>query len=147
MLMDSPWAFGSSPGQDRGSDPAGVRASLALPGYAIVAAEDAAGGRLVAAAGVRREDAAKRRHLATVWGVFVSPQWRGRGVARAVVGGVLEVARGWEGVEALQLSVSERGTAARRLYESLGFVAWGTEPDALRVDGEPYAETHMWRRP
>jgi hypothetical protein len=29
------------------------------------------------------------------------------------------------------------------LYASLGFVAWGREPAALRIDGVDYDEIHM----
>ena len=32
---------------------------------------------------------------------------------------------------------------ARRLYERVGFRAFGTEPDAIRVDGHGYAKVHM----
>jgi hypothetical protein len=42
-----------------------------------------------------------------------------------------------------QLSVTDRAAKARRIYESCGFIAWGTELDGLSVGGESYAETHM----
>ena len=32
---------------------------------------------------------------------------------------------------------------ARRLYERAGFEIWGTEPEALRHDGQSVAEHHM----
>lgn len=146
MLADAPWAFGASPGFDRGSDVAGVRDSLGRDGYAIVAAEVFAGGPLVAAVGVRREDQPKRRHIAGIWGVYVTPGWRGKRLANAVMVAAIDIARTWPGVEVLQLSVSVNSPAALRLYESLGFVAWGNEPDCLRVDGRSFAEIHMWRR-
>jgi ribosomal protein S18 acetylase RimI-like enzyme len=52
-------------------------------------------------------------------------------------------ARTWQGVESVALSVSANGTAAKALYESLGFVTWGTEPDSLRIDGSAVALHHM----
>jgi RimJ/RimL family protein N-acetyltransferase len=149
MLADSPWASAGSEGDDRGLDAVGLRASLARPeGYAILALAGGPGGAgrggpLIAAAGAVREEKAKRRHLALIWGVYVAPAHRGRGLGRSLVTAALAVARSWPGVEVAHLTVSEGAPAARRLYESLGFVAWGTEPDALRVEGRSYAETHM----
>jgi len=32
---------------------------------------------------------------------------------------------------------------ARKLYESLGFIAWGREPASLWLDGEFIDEDHM----
>lgn len=32
---------------------------------------------------------------------------------------------------------------AKRLYESAGFVAWGLEPDCIRVEGEPAGQYHL----
>lgn len=145
MLAESPWAFGSSPGQDRGSDPEHMRRVLSggpTLEHAVIGAAEG-DGRLVSVAGVMRETALKRRHIASIFGVYTTPSARGRGLGRQVVATALHLARSWAGVEWAQLSVSERGAAAQRLYASLGFVAWGTEPDALRVDGVGYAETHM----
>lgn len=141
MLLDSPFAFGSSPGHDRGSDVDGMRAALGKSGFAVIGAwEDA---RLVAAAGLQRDEQPKRAHVATIWGVYVTPSARGRGAGRAVVSGAVDLARTWPGVERMYLSVSEASIAARGLYESLGFVAWGVEPDCLRWEGSSYAESHM----
>ena len=141
MLADAPWAFYASPGHDRGSDPAQVRASLEKPDHAILAVEER--GELLAVAGVHREETPKRRHVATLWSVYVTPSARGRGLGRMVVSAAVETARRWPGIEVVVLTVSENAPAAQALYESLGFVAWGVEPNALRVDGRSYAETNM----
>ncbi|MDX2017276.1 MAG: GNAT family N-acetyltransferase [Planctomycetota bacterium] len=144
MLADAPLSFASSVESDRGVNEDGVRLSLtrrAPEVYAIVGAFER-GERLVAAAGLTREERPKRRHVAGIWGVYVTPACRGRGLAREVVGRAIEIARGW-GVSKVQLSVSETAPAALRVYERLGFVAWGRESDALRVDGTGAAEIHM----
>lgn len=141
MLADAPWAFSSSPGHDRGSDAERVAESLRREGFAIAGGFE--GGLLRSVAGLHREERPKRRHIAWLVGVFTSPACRGRGLGRATVGLALETARAWAGVSAVLLGVSEGSPGARRLYESLGFVAWGYEPDAIRVEGRSYAETHM----
>jgi GNAT superfamily N-acetyltransferase len=143
MLVDSPLSFGSSPEDDRFQSEADVRAALARPAaeYAIVGAFD--GDRLVGAAGVHREGRAKTRHVASIWGVYVRPAWRGRGLGKAVSSAAVEVARGWEGVRWVQLAASAAAPAALATYRSLGFVAWGTEPGALLLDGREYDEVYM----
>lgn len=147
MLADSPWSFASSPGHDKGADVAGMRASLALPGFAVVAVRDPeAPERLLAAAGIIREDQPKRHHLALIWGVYVTPAARRRGLGKAVVEAAVETARGWPGVAGVNLALNQTSPGAKALYESLGFVAWGVEPDALRINGETSTETHLHRR-
>jgi len=145
MLQDAPWAFLASPSQDRGCDVEKVRVSLAREDAAIVGIrqEGDERGRLVAAAGVVREEALKRRHIAMIWGVYVTPAARGRGCARAVVSRAMDVARSWPGVGSIHLAVNANAPEARRLYESLGFVEWGFEPDAVRIEGKSFGEHHM----
>lgn len=158
MLLDSPWAFGADPSTDRRSDAAVVAADLrqaaGKPGYAIIGGfevgAEADGGerpeRLLSVAVVMQETNPKRRHVAGVYSVYTTPAARGRGLGKLVMQRVIDTARTWPGVELVELSVSERAEAAQRLYRGLGFVAWGRQPDALRVGGEQYAEEHMQLR-
>ena len=55
-------------------------------------------------------------------------------------------ARSCAGVDYVDLAVSENAPEALRLYESLGFSAWGREPEATQVDGQRYDEIHMTLR-
>jgi ribosomal protein S18 acetylase RimI-like enzyme len=151
MLRESPWAFGADPVTDRRSDAAVVAQALAeaegKPGYAIIGAiHPGAVPALLSTAVVIQESGPKRRHVASVFSVYTAPQARGLGLGREVMRRVISTAQGWPGVEMLELSVSQRAQAARALYASLGFVAWGRQPDALRVDGESLAEEHMQLR-
>lgn len=141
MLQDAPWAFLASASQDRGCDVEKVRVSLAREDASIVGVRD--GGKLAGVAGVIREEALKRRHIAMIWGVYVTPAARGRGCARAVVSRAVEVARSWPGIASIHLAVNANAPEAKRLYDSLGFVEWGYEPDAVRIDGKPFGEYHM----
>ncbi len=141
MLLDSPWAYVSSPGDDPAANPSSMRESLARPCNAILVVEE--GGRLSASAGVMRDVRLKRSHLAHIWGVYVTPGARGQGLGRAVVAAAIGMARGWPGIESVRLSVSGNAPAARKLYESLGFVVWGTEPAGLRENGRTHTEYHM----
>jgi RimJ/RimL family protein N-acetyltransferase len=148
MLRDSPWAFAASPGDDFALDPVAVAARLADPGYAIVGAfegGDARGetARLVGSAGLSHNRHIKMAHRAHIWGVYISPPSRGRGLGSHLMTATLDLAASWPGVTSVGLSVSVRSHAAIRLYQRLGFVQWGLEPGALILDGHAYDEIHM----
>ncbi len=67
--------------------------------------------------------------------MFVAPTARRRGHGRALLDAVLAHARLMPGLRQLKLSVNAANGPACALYESLGFVRTGIEPDALFVDG------------
>lgn len=142
MLRDSPWSFAADPGADRGSDPVHVAAGLADPEFAY-AGSFHADGRLVSVALLKRETNPKRRHIAWIVSVYTHPDARRQGRSRAVLEMLIENARNRPGVAAVYLSVGDRSPAAQRLYEALGFVAWGVEPDAYRIGDESSSEIHM----
>lgn len=152
MLTNTPWAFWSSPEDDRAATPEAVARTLGEPEHAIlavpapVAAGDARPAAFLACAGVVRATRRKARHRATIWGVYTTPAARGRGLGASVMAEAVRTARSWPGVELIALSASVRAEAAIRLYESLGFERWGREPDCMRVDGASYDEIHMLKR-
>ena len=80
-------------------------------------------------------------HKVNLWGVFVSPRFRGRGIARALVQRAM--AHAWaDGVRRVNLTVFVPNVAAVRLYESLGFEHFGTEPQAVRI-GDVYHDGYL----
>jgi ribosomal protein S18 acetylase RimI-like enzyme len=81
----------------------------------------------------------KSAHRGGIWGVYVHPEARRKGVDRAVLETVIAHAR--ERVLQVHLSVST-GSAALRLYRQLGFEIYGTEPRALCVDNR-YLDEHL----
>jgi RimJ/RimL family protein N-acetyltransferase len=92
-------------------------------------------------AGFRRNDGPKERHKAALVGVYVRPEARGAGLARRLVGAVLDHARGR--VEIVQLTVTFGNDAARRLYTQIGFVEYGLERRSLKQGGRYYDEILM----
>lgn len=102
-------------------------------------------GELVGILTVARETRERLLHRANVFGVAVLPAARGQGCGDALLRAGIACVGGWAGVTALHLGVMASQVAARRLYERHGFVAWGVQPDAVRVDGITLAEVHMVR--
>ena len=76
----------------------------------------------------------KSRHKGRVWGVYVTEAARGCGIGRELMRALIEQAKGEPGLVQVMLTVTTEQVAARRLYESLGFVAFGREPRALLID-------------
>lgn len=66
---------------------------------------------------------------------FIAPYARGHGLARLLTLGVEERAREL-GYHVLNLDVRETQEVAIRLYESLGYVRWGENPDYAQVRGK-----------
>jgi len=77
----------------------------------------------------------KIKHKAKIWGLYVVPEHRGKGVASLLVNTVLNEAIDI-GVELVQLSVSTQNRASYSLYLRLGFTVYGTEPRSMKVDNQ-----------
>ncbi|HXQ10887.1 MAG TPA: GNAT family N-acetyltransferase [Caulobacteraceae bacterium] len=93
---------------------------------------------LCGSAAFAREARAKLAHKGWMEKVYVAPALRGRGVGEALVRTVIDQAR--RHVETLLCGVGSDNIAAGRLYRRMGFVAYGTEPRALRYAGRDYDE-------
>ena len=100
-------------------------------------------GELVGSAILRREPGRKFRHKANVFSVYVKPHVRGQGIAKIMMLEVIVRARLLPQITQLNIGVMSTQAAARALYESLGFEAWGCEPRALCIEGVFADETYM----
>lgn len=100
-----------------------------------------ASGKLCGVLGLRQETAPKIKHIATIWGVYVSPDGRGTGLASQLVQAAVAEARG--SCAAVQLSVVTSNESAIRLYERSGFKLWAVDKNALRIDGIFHDEALM----
>ena len=101
-------------------------------------------GVLVGIAGCSRDDPPRRRHRALLWGMYVLPDFRGRGIGRALVEETIGRVRAWRDVELLRLGVIESNGNARALYESCGFESVWREPQAYKL-GDGYLAVELMR--
>jgi RimJ/RimL family protein N-acetyltransferase len=101
------------------------------------------GDTLCGMVGLERERRAKNRHKGTVIGMYVSQEYFGTGMGKALIDALLDGAREL-GLELLVLTVTEGNTVATNFYEAAGFRSFGIEPRAIKVDGRPYAKNHMY---
>ncbi|MBU6287501.1 MAG: N-acetyltransferase family protein [Chloroflexota bacterium] len=145
-LHDHPDAFGASYEDEATTGSAARRqrfeASARGEGSAIFGAFD--GDTMVGIGGVIRSGGRKDAHRATMWGMYVAPEARGRGAGHGLVNAVVETARGW-GCAQVHLTVVAGNGPAERLYRRTGFEAYGVDPRALYVDGRFLDELLMVR--
>lgn len=142
-LRESPEAFGSTYEEEAGVPLDQVAARLARGGEDVVFGAVDSEGVLVGVAGLRRDSHRKARHRAHVWGMYVAPEARGRGLGRALLEALIAHARTLAGVERLTLSVVPGNQAARSLYLRLGFIPYGLESQAYCLDGTYWDSEHM----
>jgi putative acetyltransferase len=80
-------------------------------------------GCVVGNAGLNRH-AGRRDHAGTV-GIGIHDDFVGRGIGRALLGELVEIADNWLNLKRLELNVYTDNARAIRLYESFGFKAEG----------------------
>ena len=98
-------------------------------------------GELSGCAGFMREKGSKERHKGLLWGVYLRSGLQGRGLGERMTRMVIDWAR--PRVDQLLCGVGSDNLGAKALYEGLGFVRYGAEPRALRIDGRDYDEDLM----
>lgn len=97
--------------------------------------------KLIASAGFYRLDSLKTKHKGIIWGMYTHPDYRGRGVASALIQEIVIHARDL-GVIQVHLTPITNNLAAIKLYQKLGFEIYGTEPRALKM-GDVFFDEHL----
>jgi ribosomal protein S18 acetylase RimI-like enzyme len=96
---------------------------------------------LIGMTGIARGGSPKTRHSATIWGVYVKPEWRGLHIAEELINACFSWARARKIVSA-RLGVTATNISAIRCYERCGFKITGTEPRAVYYEGQ-YHDFYM----
>jgi len=99
-------------------------------------------GQLIGMTGIFRGSSKKSHHDSTIWGVYISPNWRGKHISESLVRSCLSWAKG-QSVVIVKLAVVMTNQPAIRCYERCGFTIYGTEPKAIRYNGNYYDEYLM----
>jgi GNAT superfamily N-acetyltransferase len=86
----------------------------------------------------------KTKHRALVIGMYVMPERRGNGAARALLRAAIDRCKSWGDILVMQLTVTEGNEPAMALYRSAGFRPFGTEPMAIRTPAGFRSKVHMW---
>lgn len=95
--------------------------------------------------GLAFEPREKAWHKVTLFGMYVSPRARHRGLGAQLVRAALSEAKSHPKLRLIQLTVTAGNDAAFNLYQRCGFVQFGLEPMAVRVGEDYFDKIHMWR--
>jgi RimJ/RimL family protein N-acetyltransferase len=141
-LSECPTAFSSSYEEecDRPLFRVGERLA-STAGHAVFGAFD--GNKLIGIVGIHREEHRKLAHKAFIWGMYVAPAYRNRGLGRQLLDRALTHAATMPGLRQVNLGVNAENSRAIALYEAADFRRFGVERGFLLVDGVLYDEIQM----
>lgn len=88
----------------------------------------------------------KLRHKGRIWGMYITPDYRGQGLGEQLLQRLLEIAKEDAHCEQVLLSVATTNQAAYGLYLKAGFLRYGTEYRALKLDETHYVDEHLMMR-
>jgi len=100
--------------------------------------------QLIGMCGITHTTSPKLRHSAYIVGMYVRPDWRGLHIAEDLINACLNWGRARD-IKIVKLGVTTTNTPAIRCYARCGFQAFGTEPQAICLDGVFYDELLMAR--
>jgi RimJ/RimL family protein N-acetyltransferase len=142
-LQTNPEAFGSSYEESVARTVEQLTETFPVTNNNFIVGAFSETGELVGMVGFYQEKARKMKHKGMVWGMYVTPEYRGKGLSRLLLQELIFKAKKLSDLEQINLVVVSTNDAAKSLYERLGFERFGTEKRALKVDGVYYDEDYM----
>lgn len=97
------------------------------------------GKNMIGFVGIMPNSSAKLKHKANVGPVYVVPEMRGKGIAKAMLQAIILKAQEM-GIELLQLSANASHTEVVSLYKSVGFEPYGTEYHIMKLADGSYVD-------
>ena len=95
---------------------------------------------LIGYVGFHRFNALKTQHRGLVWGLYIVPEFRGKGIADTLMQSIITFAKAH--VVQLHLSCVTENLAAIALYKKHGFTVYGTEPNANKIQ-DTFFDKHL----
>lgn len=142
-LQNSPTSFLGSFEEEKGSSFSFYEAQLTNGGVDSIIFGAFVNTELVGLIGIYRENRIKIKHKSYLWGMYVKPEYRNNGIAKALLFNAINHAQNKMKCTAIHISVEVANIAAKKLYESFGFKEWGKEPKAIYWDEKYFDEYHM----
>lgn len=100
-------------------------------------------GRLAGIVTFVRETSIKASHKGNVFGMYVAPEMRGKGIGKQLMNELIKTANNCAGLEQLNLCVVSINESAKKLYKSIGFEVYGVEHNAMKYNGQYFDEDLM----
>lgn len=100
-------------------------------------------GKWVGMVGAYQDEKTKLKHILNIVSVYVSPSFRGQGIAKALMLDVIATAKQNPEIKKLLLGVVTSQEPAIALYKSLGFIQVGYFKYAVKVGDEYFDDYYM----
>lgn len=142
-LKINPEAFGSTYEREAEFSPELVAERLEPVKDRFVLGAFNENGSLVGIVTFMREHSLKTNHKGNVFGMYVVPEARGKGIGKSLLVELIKRAKNCNGVEQIHLTVVSDNISAKKLYKSLGFEVYGVEKNALKFNGQYFDEDLM----
>ncbi len=101
--------------------------------------------QLVGMVGGYRSDDNLKDNSAEIWGVYVKPDKRGKGIAKALLKNIINTLSENPDISLIKLEVNIDQEVAKKLYEDLNFVITGTS-NIILGDGKEHKVAAMERK-
>ena len=135
-LITNPEAFGSTyESEVKFSLETVIERLVPAKGKFVLGAFDG-NGLLVGIVTFVRENNLKFAHKGNVFGMYVAPEGRGRGIGKLLMVELISKAKTCDGLEQINLTVVSENDSAKKLYRSLEFEVYGVEQNALKYRGQ-----------
>ncbi len=104
------------------------------------------GDALIGIIGIYQGTRAKVSHQSVIWGMYINPGLRQKGIGKSLMAEVILHAKSKMSCQLIKISVEENNFPAINLYKSFDFETWGIEPMALKLGEKLHNEIHMMLR-
>jgi ribosomal protein S18 acetylase RimI-like enzyme len=84
----------------------------------------------------------KLKHRSDIFAMYVTSQVRREGVGKRLMDAAIAKAKELDDVEQIYLTVSSNNMPAKLLYESVGFITYGSDPRSMKI-GDTYIGEDM----
>jgi ribosomal protein S18 acetylase RimI-like enzyme len=135
-LKDTPESFGSSLEEELAWSDSYFKDTLTKNDIFGVFLDDL----LVSCACFYTLNSDKTKHRGVIWGMYTRPEYRGKGIASALIQTIIHHAL--SRVIQLHLTCVTTNPAALALYQKYGFMIYGTEPKALKI-GDTFFDEYL----
>ena len=99
--------------------------------------------QLVGMIGFFRPARPKLERHGHIWGTFLLPAYRNKGIAGKLLDELVKRAKQMQGIEQIQLTTLNQYKSSVLLYKSRGFRVFATEKAAVKVGDDVYDELYM----
>lgn len=110
----------------------------------VAEVEESGGRKVVGIVGLTVNNSPRIRHSGSI-GITISKDYQGKGIGKALLNKVIDLADNWLMLVRLELGVFIDNERAINLYKSLGFVIEGTKKYAI-IRNVKYEDEHIMAR-